>query len=87
MKSDVKLLLIGDHGTGKSSLISTYISQRFDVVPSVLTDAKLPAATTANGVAVTIMDSSSRLSLGGDHGKRSFFPSRLTMMFLTVFCS
>ena len=73
MKNDVKILLIGDHGTGKSSLISTYISQRFDVVvPSVLTDAKLPAATTANGVAVTIMDSSSRLSLGGDRGKHGF---------------
>ena len=71
MKEHVKLLTIGDHGTGKSSLISTYISQRFDVVgvPSVLTDAKLPQQTTANGVAVTIMDSCSRLSLGGDRGK------------------
>ena len=68
MKEHVKFLVIGDHGTGKSSLISAYISRRFDVVPKVITDAHLPAATTANGVAVTIMDSSSRWNLGGDRG-------------------
>eukprot|EP01038_Epipyxis_sp_PR26KG_P011990 gene11990-16052_t len=59
MSSNVKILLIGDPGVGKSSLISTYISHHFPYeVPSVLTDCIIPADTTANNVCVTILDSS-----------------------------
>lgn len=59
MKDHVKIVLVGDEGVGKSSLISAYISQHFpQEVPPVLTDAIIPPETTANDVCVTIMDSS-----------------------------
>lgn len=39
MKEDVKILLLGDEGVGKSSLISSYISRHFpQEVPAVMTD-------------------------------------------------
>lgn len=61
MKDHVKVLLVGDEGVGKSSLISAYISQHFpQEVPPVMTDAIIPPETTANDVCVTIMDSSSK---------------------------
>ena len=60
MKDHVKILLVGDEGVGKSSLISAYISQHFpQEVPPVMTDAIIPPETTAHDVCVTIMDSSS----------------------------
>lgn len=59
MKDHVKILLVGDEGVGKSSLISAYISQHFpQEVPPVMTDAIIPPESTANEVCVTIMDSS-----------------------------
>jgi Ras family protein T1 len=59
MKEHVKILLVGDEGVGKSSLISAYISQHFpQEVPPVMTDAIIPPEATANEVCVTIMDSS-----------------------------
>ena len=61
MKEQIKILLIGDTGTGKSSVISSYISKYFpDEVPSVLVDAIIPPDKCDN-VSVTIMDSSSLL--------------------------
>ena len=61
MKENVKLILIGDEGVGKSSLISSYISRHFpSEVPFVMTDAFIPAQTTSSDVGVTVMDSSSR---------------------------
>lgn len=61
MKETVRILLIGDDGVGKSSLISSYISNHFpQEVPHVMTEAKLPPETTANGTCVVIMDSSAR---------------------------
>ncbi|RYY89212.1 hypothetical protein EON63_01160 [archaeon] len=63
MKDHVRLLLIGDDGVGKSSLISTYISRHFpNNVPPIIADATIPAESTADEVPVTIMDSSSRPS-------------------------
>lgn len=60
MKDHVKILLVGDEGVGKSSLISAYISQHFpQEVPPVMTDAIIPPDSTSNDVCVTIMDSSS----------------------------
>lgn len=61
MKNRVRVLLIGDQGVGKSSLISSYISRHFpQEVPPVLTDAIIPAETTANNVCVVLTDSSAR---------------------------
>ena len=59
MKEQIKILLIGDSGCGKSSVISSYISKYFpNEVPSVLVDAIIPPDNTADNVSVTIMDSS-----------------------------
>ena len=61
-KDHVRILLVGDVKVGKSTLISSYISRQYsEEVPSLMTDAVLPPDTTANGVAVTISDSSARL--------------------------
>eukprot|EP01039_Chlorochromonas_danica_P004509 gene4509-4945_t len=63
MKDHVRILLLGDDGVGKSSLISTYISRHFPQnIPSILADATIPAESNADDVPVTILDSSSRLS-------------------------
>ena len=57
----IRILILGDSGVGKSSLISSYVSRHFpEEVPSVMTDAVIPSDTTANGINVTIMDSSAR---------------------------
>jgi Ras family protein T1 len=64
MKGQLKILLLGDKDTGKSSIISTYVSRYFpDEVPSLMTDAIIPPGSTGNmsNVAITIMDSSSLL--------------------------
>lgn len=62
MKEHIKIILIGDTGTGKSSVISSYISKYFpNEVPAVLVDAIIPPDNTANNVSVTIMDSSALL--------------------------
>jgi GTPase SAR1 family protein len=54
-KRDVRVAVIGDHGTGKSSLVATITTGRFpdqdDGVARVLPPARLP---------VTIVDTSSR---------------------------
>jgi GTPase SAR1 family protein len=61
MKDHVKILLLGDDGVGKSSLISTYVSRHFpEEVPNLMTDTVITADKTADDVIVTIMDSSSR---------------------------
>jgi len=63
MKDHIKILLVGDEGVGKSSLISAYISQHFpQEVPPVMTDTVLPPEATTNEVCVTIMDSSSHIN-------------------------
>lgn len=63
MKKHVQILLMGDDGVGKSSLLSAYISRHFpQEVPSVVSDTMLPAEATANHTCVTIMDSSARIS-------------------------
>ena len=62
MKDQIRIILIGDTGTGKSSVITSYISKYFpNEVPAVLVDAIIPIDSTANNVSVTIMDSSALL--------------------------
>mmetsp|Transcript_29111 Transcript_29111/g.27901 ORF Transcript_29111/g.27901 Transcript_29111/m.27901 type:complete len:843 (-) Transcript_29111:134-2662(-) len=61
MKGQLKILILGDKDTGKSSIISTYVSRYFpEEVPSLMTDAIIPPGSTSNmsDVAITIMDSS-----------------------------
>jgi mitochondrial Rho GTPase 1 len=61
MKDNIRILVVGDDGVGKSSLISAFISQHFPAeVPPVLTDSVIPAESTSNNVCVTIVDSSSK---------------------------
>ena len=57
----IRILIIGDSGVGKSSLISSFVSRHFpEEVPSVMIDSIIPSDTTANNINVTIMDSSAR---------------------------
>jgi hypothetical protein len=62
----VKVLVLGDDGVGKSSLICTLISNHFSEteMPDVYTDVSIPEnAVWENEVQVTIMDSSQHTSV------------------------
>lgn len=58
-RSSIKVLLLGDAGVGKSSVISTFVSRHFSsVVPGILTRVKLPSDPIITGsIITTIMDS------------------------------
>ncbi|CAN7089643.1 unnamed protein product [Brassica rapa subsp. narinosa] len=57
----VRIVVIGDKGTGKSSLIAAAATNSFPPnVPPVLPDTKLPLQFFPDGIAVTIVDTSSR---------------------------
>lgn len=57
----IRLLLVGDSGVGKSTLISSYISRHFpEDPPAVMLDSVIPQDKTSNNVTLTIMDSSAR---------------------------
>lgn len=61
MDRPIKILLLGDEGVGKSSIISTYISRHFpQEVPHVMIDVTIPREMTCGSRLVTIMDSSAR---------------------------
>ncbi len=58
MRRNVRILVLGDHGVGKSSMIHTFISRQFPLeVPPVLTESIIPPERTASDVTVTITDS------------------------------
>lgn len=60
-RTSVRIVVAGDRGTGKSSLIAAAATESFpDNVPSVLPPTHLPADFYADGVPLTIIDSSSR---------------------------
>ncbi|KAH0908596.1 hypothetical protein HID58_031917 [Brassica napus] len=59
--SPVRIVVIGDKGTGKSSLIVAAATDSFPPnVPPVLPDTKLPFQFFPDGIPVTIVDTSSR---------------------------
>lgn len=65
LRTAVRVVVIGDRGTGKSSLISASASESFpENVPSVLPPTRLPADYYPDGVPVIIVDTSSRLLFG-----------------------
>ncbi|PWA39328.1 hypothetical protein CTI12_AA572890 [Artemisia annua] len=61
-RSSIRVVVVGDHGTGKSSLIAAAASESFlESVPSVLPSTCLPADYFEGGVPVIIIDTSSSL--------------------------
>lgn len=60
-RTGVRVVVAGDRGTGKSSLIVTAASESFpENVPSVLPPTRLPADFFPDFVPLTIIDTSSR---------------------------
>jgi mitochondrial Rho GTPase 1 len=59
-KNHVRILVCGDEGVGKTSLISTHISQHFPErgVPALMPEVKLAPEESDDGVQTTIWDSS-----------------------------
>ncbi|KAF6162811.1 hypothetical protein GIB67_029080 [Kingdonia uniflora] len=61
-KTEVRVVVVGDHGTGKSSLIVTAAAEMFPQnVPPVLPPTRLPADFYPDRVPVTIIDTSPSL--------------------------
>lgn len=58
MKGTIRIVVVGDDGVGKSSLISTYISRVFPEEISKLASDSHLASEISNGVEVHIMDTS-----------------------------
>jgi GTPase SAR1 family protein len=59
MTDNVRILVLGDAGVGKTSIIDTYITHYFSAdLPAVMVDSLIPKDATTNGVNATIMDSS-----------------------------
>ncbi|XVE73150.1 hypothetical protein DITRI_Ditri11bG0094100 [Diplodiscus trichospermus] len=62
VRTGVRVIVAGDRGTGKSSLISAAASDSFpEFVPSVLSPTRLPSDLYPDGVPVTIVDTSSSM--------------------------
>ncbi|KAK6915568.1 Mitochondrial Rho GTPase 1/3, EF hand associated, type-1 [Dillenia turbinata] len=60
-RSNVRIVVAGDRGTGKSSLIVTAAAETFPTnVPPILPPTKLPDDYYPDGVPITIIDTSSR---------------------------
>ena len=55
----VRILILGDEKVGKTSMISTLVSQHFsEKVPALLHDVQIPAEESQEHVVTTIVDSS-----------------------------
>ncbi|XWS31589.1 hypothetical protein CRYUN_Cryun23aG0089200 [Craigia yunnanensis] len=62
VRTGVRVVVSGDRGTGKSTLISTAASESFpEYVPAVLPPTRLPSDFYPDGVPVTIVDTSSSM--------------------------
>ncbi|GMI14636.1 hypothetical protein TrVE_jg5508 [Triparma verrucosa] len=55
---EIRVLVLGDEGVGKSSLISTYVSQIFSPVPPKMIPILVPPSHALPSVRATILDSS-----------------------------
>ncbi|KAA8543230.1 hypothetical protein F0562_021275 [Nyssa sinensis] len=65
-RTHVRVVVVGDRGTGKSSLIAAAASESFqENVPALLPPTRLPADFYPDGVPVTIIDTSSSLESRG----------------------
>jgi Ras family protein T1 len=74
-RSTITILLLGDEGVGKSSLISTFVSRYFsEVVPGIMTRVRLPPDPELSCV-TTIVDSQ-----GGDLALLQAMATRRSMM-------
>ncbi|XP_056850199.1 mitochondrial Rho GTPase 1-like [Raphanus sativus] len=61
LAKSIRIVVIGDKGTGKSSLITATATNSFpDNVPPVLPDTKLPLQFFPDGIPITLVDTSSR---------------------------
>lgn len=57
-RTSITVLLLGDDGVGKSSLVSTYVSRHFsEAVPGVMTRVRLPPDPSSGNCVTTIVDS------------------------------
>eukprot|EP01041_Mallomonas_annulata_P016307 gene16307-34114_t len=57
MKRNISIIIIGDSGVGKSTLISSFISKQFsEEVPQILTEADIPPENSSNNIRLTIID-------------------------------
>lgn len=62
-KQSLRVVVIGDPGTGKSSLVVSAATERFPGdVPRVLPPTRLPVDYFADRIPITIVDTSSRSS-------------------------
>lgn len=62
MKNDVRILLVGDRGTGKTSLVLAFVKERFESEPPPCAEeVVIPPDITAAKVATYVVDSSLRV--------------------------
>ncbi|KAI5587335.1 hypothetical protein BDE02_05G025800 [Populus trichocarpa] len=84
VKSGVRIVVAGDRGTGKSSLIVTAISETFpSSVPPVLPPTRMPDDFYPDRVPITIIDTSSKVE---DAGKVAEELKRADAVVLTYAC-
>ena len=85
MKTHIRILVVGDSQVGKSTLISTLVSQHFsEEVPALMHDVTLPREESEHDVLTTVMDSPGRLVACS---RRPFPRRRLFLIVLNFFCS
>lgn len=83
-RTGVRVVVAGDHGTGKSSLIAAAASESFpENVPPVLPPTRLPADFFSDRVPVTLIDTSSSLE---NRGKLNEELKRADAVVLTYAC-
>ncbi|CAI9107842.1 OLC1v1007313C3 [Oldenlandia corymbosa var. corymbosa] len=83
-RTNVRVVIVGDRGTGKSSLIAAASAERFiHQVPPVLPPTRLPADFYPDNVPITLIDTSSSLE---NRGKLAEELKRADSVVLTYAC-